>query len=81
MALWDLVWAGLLTNDTLAPLRTVLGTGRPVATDPAAGRASTVGPAGRRHLPPARIRTRRHAVAHWAANRQRTVVRPAASRR
>jgi ATP-dependent Lhr-like helicase len=30
-AIWDLVWAGRLTNDTLAPLRTVLGTGRPVA--------------------------------------------------
>ncbi len=30
-AVWDLVWAGRLTNDTLAPLRTVLGTGRPVA--------------------------------------------------
>jgi ATP-dependent helicase Lhr and Lhr-like helicase len=29
-AIWDLVWAGQLTNDTLAPLRTVLGTGRPV---------------------------------------------------
>ncbi|HEY3902355.1 MAG TPA: DEAD/DEAH box helicase [Streptosporangiaceae bacterium] len=27
-AMWDLVWAGLLTNDTLAPLRTVLGSGR-----------------------------------------------------
>jgi ATP-dependent Lhr-like helicase len=27
-ALWDLVWAGLLTNDTLAPLRTLLGPGR-----------------------------------------------------
>jgi ATP-dependent Lhr-like helicase len=27
-ALWDLVWSGLLTNDTLAPLRTLLGTGR-----------------------------------------------------
>ena len=26
--LWDLVWAGLLTNDTLAPLRARLGTGR-----------------------------------------------------
>ena len=36
-ALWDLVWAGRLTNDTLAPLRTVLGTGRPVGTDPASG--------------------------------------------
>jgi ATP-dependent helicase Lhr and Lhr-like helicase len=30
-AIWDLVWAGRLTNDTLAPLRTVLGAGRPVA--------------------------------------------------
>ncbi len=27
-AVWDLVWAGELTNDTLAPLRTVLGAGR-----------------------------------------------------
>jgi ATP-dependent helicase Lhr and Lhr-like helicase len=38
-AIWDLVWAGRLTNDTLAPLRTVLGTGRPVAggSEPAAG--------------------------------------------
>ncbi|WP_025156551.1 ATP-dependent helicase [Leifsonia aquatica] len=26
-ALWDLVWAGLLTNDTLAPLRTLTGGG------------------------------------------------------
>jgi ATP-dependent Lhr-like helicase len=30
-AIWDLVWAGRLTNDTLAPLRTVLSSGRPVA--------------------------------------------------
>ena len=28
-AIWDLVWAGRITNDTLAALRTVLGTGRP----------------------------------------------------
>ncbi|UAJ78791.1 ATP-dependent helicase [Leifsonia sp. ZF2019] len=26
-ALWDLVWAGLVTNDTLAPLRTLTGSG------------------------------------------------------
>jgi ATP-dependent Lhr-like helicase len=26
--LWDLVWAGLATNDTLAPLRTMLGSGK-----------------------------------------------------
>ena len=30
-AIWDLVWAGRLTNDTLTPLRTVLTTGRPTA--------------------------------------------------
>jgi ATP-dependent helicase Lhr and Lhr-like helicase len=36
-AIWDLVWAGRLTNDTLAPLRTVLGTGRPVAAPQANG--------------------------------------------
>jgi ATP-dependent helicase Lhr and Lhr-like helicase len=35
-AIWDLVWAGRLTNDTLAPLRTVLGTGRPTAPGDAA---------------------------------------------
>ena len=28
-AIWDLLWAGLLTNDTLGPLRTVLGGGQP----------------------------------------------------
>src|SRR5579875_938208 len=33
-AIWDLVWAGRLTNDTLAPLRTVLGAGRPMAAQP-----------------------------------------------
>jgi ATP-dependent Lhr-like helicase len=27
-AVWDLVWAGSLTNDTLAPLRAALGSGR-----------------------------------------------------
>ncbi len=36
-AIWDLVWAGRLTNDTLAPLRTVLGTGRPVTAPDADG--------------------------------------------
>ncbi|WP_149257660.1 DEAD/DEAH box helicase [Actinomadura sp. K4S16] len=28
-AVWDLVWSGHLTNDTLAPLRSALGSGRP----------------------------------------------------
>ncbi|HUC21677.1 MAG TPA: DEAD/DEAH box helicase [Streptosporangiaceae bacterium] len=36
-AIWDLVWGGRLTNDTLAPLRTVLGSGRPVTSDGDAG--------------------------------------------
>ena len=41
-AIWDLVWSGRLTNDTLAPLRTVLGTGRPV---PASGDSGQHAPA------------------------------------
>src|SRR6185312_2379408 len=41
-ALWELVWAGLLTNDTLAPLRSLLGT---------TGRA---GPVRRRSAPRSR---------------------------
>ncbi|HSR82819.1 MAG TPA: ATP-dependent helicase [Streptosporangiaceae bacterium] len=44
-AIWDLVWAGRLTNDTLAPLRTVLGTGRPVAAEATSGQRA---PSGRR---------------------------------
>ncbi|RFS85637.1 ATP-dependent helicase [Actinomadura spongiicola] len=28
-AVWDLVWGGRLTNDTMAPLRAALGSGRP----------------------------------------------------
>ncbi len=44
-AIWDLVWAGRLTNDTLAPLRTVLGAGRPV---PGTGRAGAGARAGAR---------------------------------
>ncbi|TDD81690.1 DEAD/DEAH box helicase [Actinomadura darangshiensis] len=28
-AVWDLVWSGHLTNDTMAPLRAALGSGRP----------------------------------------------------
>ena len=38
-AIWDLVWAGRLTNDTLAPLRTMLGAGRPPAVRSAGGGA------------------------------------------
>jgi len=42
-AIWDLVWAGYLTNDTLAPLRTVLSTGGA----PGAGSQRGRGGAGR----------------------------------
>ncbi len=48
-AVWDLVWAGLLTNDTLAPLR-VLTSGGGAARRPAAPRRTTsvdLGTAGR----------------------------------
>ena len=45
-AIWDLVWAGRLTNDTLAPLRTVLAAGRPAlaaAPQPAGSRQAANG--------------------------------------
>ena len=45
-ALWDLVWAGRISNDTLAPLRTVLSSGRPWAADPAAGGSGLTGGSG-----------------------------------
>ncbi|MEV0969388.1 ATP-dependent helicase [Microtetraspora glauca] len=34
-ALWDLVWSGRVTGDTLAPLRSALGSGRPAHRPPA----------------------------------------------
>ena len=40
-AVWDLVWAGLLTNDTLAPLRVL--TSRRHAARPSAGAAPAAG--------------------------------------
>src|SRR5581483_3939329 len=39
-AIWDLVWAGYLTNDTLAPLRTVLSTGGSPSTGAQRGRGA-----------------------------------------
>ena len=45
-AIWDLVWAGRLTNDTLAALRTVLGTGRPVRRRRPAAARPVPGPGG-----------------------------------
>nr|WP_271170489.1 DEAD/DEAH box helicase [Microbispora rosea] len=43
-ALWDLVWAGRVTGDTLAPLRSTLGTGRPAHRPAAARRRRAVLP-------------------------------------
>ena len=57
---WDLVWAGALTNDTLAPLRTRLGGGGTHRSKPAAprARAAARGTAGPRlGRPPMPIRT------------------------
>ncbi|HST64740.1 MAG TPA: ATP-dependent helicase, partial [Mycobacteriales bacterium] len=53
-ALWELVWAGELTNDTLAPLRAVLGTPSRSSSGPARRRAparSRYGRPGRAALP------------------------------
>ncbi|HVF20696.1 MAG TPA: DEAD/DEAH box helicase [Mycobacteriales bacterium] len=91
-ALWDLVWAGVVTNDTLAPVRTLLGRGRaPTRRRPLPGRAgrrgaampSRVGPpiaAGRWSLLPERSTdaTRRaHALADVLLDRHGIVTRGA----
>ncbi|MFF7731244.1 ATP-dependent helicase [Streptomyces sp. NPDC008001] len=44
-AVWDLAWSGRLTNDTLAPLRTLLGSGRTAGST--AHRAKRAVPRGR----------------------------------
>ncbi len=44
-ALWDLVWAGFVSNDTLAPLRALLGSGRTAGST--AHRAPRATPRGR----------------------------------
>ncbi len=44
-ALWDLAWSGLLTNDTLAPMRSLLGSGRTAGST--AHRAKRTVPRGR----------------------------------
>jgi ATP-dependent helicase Lhr and Lhr-like helicase len=54
-AIWDLVWAGRLTNDTLAPLRTVLASGRPVAPEVPAAAAVSLAVAGHGQVVPPRI--------------------------
>jgi ATP-dependent Lhr-like helicase len=87
---WDLVWAGLLTNDTLAPLRALLGSGRTAHSSkraPARGRhgrlpriAATPNLAGRWSLLPARdadATRRAHAVAESLLDRHGVVTRGA----
>jgi ATP-dependent Lhr-like helicase len=85
--LWDLVWAGRLTNDTLAPLRARLGSGRtthrPRTRRRRAAMPSRTGPptvAGRWWLLPAREddATRRgHALAETLLDRYGVVIRGA----
>ena len=82
-AIWDLVWAGRVTNDTLAALRTVLGTGRPVAGGGPAGQAPgpARGCAARRPWPwPGRFRPPGDAVPDRAAHGHRALVAGAARR-
>ena len=74
-AMWDLVWAGLLTNDTLAPLRvTLAGQQRRTPAPPRA--AVPRAPAGR-SWPAVRVRPAGDADPHRAAHGERPVV-PAA---
>jgi ATP-dependent Lhr-like helicase len=88
-ALWDLLWAGLITNDTLAPLRATLGSGRPAHRSRSTARRgrpvmpSRTGPptvAGRWWTLPEREtdRTRRgHALAETLLERYGVVIRGA----
>ncbi|HEV2755355.1 MAG TPA: DEAD/DEAH box helicase [Actinomycetota bacterium] len=88
LALWELVWAGLVTNDTLAPLRALLRGGTRGARPPRARRGPTlpsrIGPpaaAGRWSLVPERTgdATRRlHATAEQLLLRHGLVTRGAA---
>ncbi|MDX2166574.1 MAG: DEAD/DEAH box helicase [Deltaproteobacteria bacterium] len=89
LALWELVWAGHVTNDTLAPLRAVLSRKplRPAPAASAAGRRpkhlTRLGPpagAGRWSLAPGRepdATRRRHALAEQALRRHGIVTRAA----
>ena len=55
-AVWDLAWSGRLTNDTLAPLRALLGSGRTAGST--AHRAPRSVPRGRYSSPAARAAPR-----------------------
>ncbi|WP_306369900.1 DEAD/DEAH box helicase [Nocardiopsis sp. CC223A] len=56
-ALWNLVWDGVVANDTLAPVRALLGTGGPVRAPrpPRAGRARRAVLPGREADPTRRV--------------------------
>ncbi|MFE9100302.1 Lhr family helicase [Actinomadura geliboluensis] len=87
-AVWDLVWSGHLTNDTMAPLRAALGSGRPTHRSRTTRRGrpvlpSRTGPptvAGRWWPLPAREATatlRSHALAEALLERYGIVIRGA----
>ncbi len=92
-ALWDLVWAGEVTNDTLAPLRALVSGGAgPSGSSggrrrPRPGRLDRLGPpsaAGRwslvapLRLPPANATETAHARAHQLLDRYGVLTREAA---
>ena len=83
-AVWELVWAGLLTNDTLAPVRALLGGGSARAPPRGAARAArrataatAAWPAPRRRRRPARPVPRGWPAA-GRARRPATSTRPGA---
>ena len=82
-AIWDLVWAGRITNDTLAALRTVLGTGRPAAGGGPASSAPArraAAAARRPWVPGGEFRPPGDAVPDRAAHGHRALVAGAARR-
>ena len=81
-ALWDLVWAGLVTNDTLAPLRALLGAGGKARAPPAGRRPPAAGRGrARRPAMPTRSRAADRGRALVAAARARDRPDPARARR
>ena len=89
-AIWDLVWAGLLTNDTLGPLRVLLGGGQQRRAAAPARTVPRPRPAAVSRFrafwgfwdgTTVRLRPSVHADPHRAAHGQRTVVTAAQPRR
>lgn len=67
VALWDLVWAGILTNDSLAPVRARVGQSRPGT------RGSRAGPRGRSRPGRASRAAPAAAVGRWSLVGQQAV--------